>query len=135
MVILDAFALVAFARDEPAAGEVERLLREETTAVTSVNYAEALDRLIRVRGAGESRARAALDPLIAELMTRLDVTFDMARRAALIRSRHYHRSRSPLSLADCVCLAAAGSQDAIATADAPLLAAAEAEGIATVAIT
>ena len=131
-IVLDAYALVAFARDEPAAESVERLLRQESISVTSVNYAEALDRLVRVRGLSEHRALTALEPLIDEFVRRVDVTFELARRAAAVRSRQYHRSSSPLSLADCVCIAAAGDGDAVASADMPLLAAAEAEGIATI---
>ena len=45
---------------------------------------------------------------------------------------HYHGARRPLSLADCICLAAARRGDRVATADGPMLETAEIEGIATV---
>lgn len=58
---VDAFALIALLRDEPAAGEVEGLLRRGEAAVTAINLAEALDVLERVDGV----PRARLDELTA----------------------------------------------------------------------
>lgn len=51
------------------------------------------------------------------------------RDAADIRARRYHRTRAPLSLADCILIAATGASDALATTDAPLIRAAEAENV------
>jgi rRNA-processing protein FCF1 len=49
--------------------------------------------------------------------------------------RRYHRTRAPLSLADCLLLAAArGAQAIVATADRPLAGAARAEGIEVAAL-
>lgn len=127
-VLLDAFALIALLRDEPAAGEVEALLRRGDTAVTAINLAEALDVLERVDGVPRARLDDLTGPLVAESMTLVDVDERLARDGASLRALHYHRSRSPLSLADCVLLAAAKG-GSLATADPPLVRAARAERI------
>jgi PIN domain nuclease of toxin-antitoxin system len=132
--VLDAYALIALTLDEPAADEVARLLREGDAAVTSVNYGEVLDQLARRRGMPTPRVLAVLEPLLDGPLARLDVGFEIARSAARLRAAHYHRSRSPLSLADCICLAAAAEAGAVATADSAMLAAAEAEDIPTVSL-
>jgi PIN domain nuclease of toxin-antitoxin system len=132
--VLDAYALIALTLDEPAAGGVVRILREGDAAVTSVNYGEALDRLIRAQGMPESRVRDALEPLLEGTLARIDVTFGLVDNAVRLRAAHYHRERSPLSLADCICLAAVKPAGAVATADEAMLVAAKSEGIATVAL-
>jgi PIN domain nuclease of toxin-antitoxin system len=133
--ILDAYALVALVADEPAAEEVVRLLRQGDAAVTSVNYGEALDQLIRAQRLPEPRVLAVLEPLLDGPLARIEVGFGIVGAAVRLRTAHYHRERSPLSLADCICLAAAGPDGAVATADRAMLRAAEAEGIATTPLT
>jgi PIN domain nuclease of toxin-antitoxin system len=132
--VLDAYALIALALDEPAAEEVARILREEDAAVTSVNYGEALDRLVRGRRMPEPRVRAVFEPLLDGPLERLAVGFGMVEHAVRLRAAHYHREHTPLSLPDCICLAAAGSDGAVATADAAMLSAAESEGIRVVSL-
>ena len=129
--VLDAYALIALTLDEPAADEVARILRGGDAAVTSVNYGEALDQLVRARGMPEPRVRSVLEPLLDGPLGRVDVGFDIVGKAVRLRAAHYHSERSPLSLADCICVAAAGSSGAVATADTAILAMAESEGIAT----
>jgi PIN domain nuclease of toxin-antitoxin system len=129
--VLDAYALIALLLDEPAADDVDQIMRGGDAAVTSVNYGEALDRLIRARRIPEPRARAALEPLLDDPLRRIDVGFTIAERAVRLRARHYHRERTPLSLADCICVAAAGPEGTVATADEAMLAVSEAEGIRT----
>jgi hypothetical protein len=75
---------------------------------------------------------AALEPLVGGPIARIDVGFALVRRAVSLRAAHHHRGRSPLSLPDCVYIAAAGGDGAVATADRAMLAAADAEGIGTV---
>jgi ribonuclease VapC len=129
-VLLDAFALVALLRDEPAADEVEAILRRGDTAMSAVNLAEALDVLQRVDGVDRPRLDAVTGPLINESVRLLVVDEATARDGADVRARRYHRTRSPLSLADCLLLAAAlQTQAAVATADRPVARAARAEGI------
>lgn len=130
--VLDAYALIALTLDEPAADEVARILRGGDAAVTSVNYGETLDQLVRARRMPEPRVRSVLEPLLDGPLGRVDVGFGIVGKAVRLRAAHYHRERSPLSLADCICVAAAGPSGAVATADAAILAMAESEGIATV---
>jgi predicted nucleic acid-binding protein len=115
-VLLDAFALIA-------------ILRRGQAAIPAINLAEALDVLQRVQGIPRARLDAITVPLVAESLTLLAVDEPMARKAADIRARLYHRTRAPLSLADCVLLGAASSSDEVATADRPLIAAARGEGL------
>ncbi|HEY2141433.1 MAG TPA: PIN domain-containing protein [Solirubrobacteraceae bacterium] len=128
-VLLDAFALIALLAEEPAADEVEALLRRGEAAITAVNLAEALDVLQRLQGITRERLEAVTIPLVRERMTFIAIDEQMARDAADIRARRYHRTRAPLSLADCILLAATGDSDALATADKPLIRAAEAENV------
>jgi PIN domain nuclease of toxin-antitoxin system len=129
LTILDAYALVALLLDEPAADDVERLLREDRCAITTVNLAEALDIGMRRHGAPREVIASALDPLLGDTVAVLDQPEPHAWRAAELRARHYDRTTAPLSLADCMLLAAATDDDRIATADSPVADAARSEGI------
>lgn len=126
-VLLDAFALIALLTDEPAADDVEALLRRGDAAITAVNLAEALDVLQRVQKVPRERVEALAVPLVEERMKLVAIDLEIARAAAGIRARRYHRARAPLSLADCILLAATGDSDTLATADEPLIHAARAE--------
>lgn len=129
--VLDAYALVAFLLDEPAAGDVERLLRDGDSAITSINFAEVLDHLFRSPSMPRDLVHSTLTSVLEARVERIDVDFRLASAAASLRATHYHRTQRPLSLADCVCLAAARRGDRVATADVPMLETAHAEGIAT----
>jgi len=134
-VLLDAFALIALLRGEPAADEVETILRRGDAAISAVNLAEALDVLQRVDGADPARIEAVTGPLVRESLALLPVDERTARGAAGVRARRYHRTRAPLSLADCLLVAAAAeAEGSIATADRPLASAARAEGLEVVAL-
>jgi len=133
-VLLDAFALIALLADEPAAEQVETLIRRGDTAITPVNLAEALDVLQRVGGIPRERLQALTTPLIGQQIALAHVDERIARDAADIRARRYHRTRAALSLADCILLAATGSSDTLASADAVLIRTAKAEGIAVQAL-
>jgi predicted nucleic acid-binding protein len=128
-VLLDAFALIALLAGEPAADEVEMVLRGGEAAITAVNLAEALDVLQRVQSIPQERLREVTAPLVGEQMKLLPIDERIARDAADIRARRYHRTRAPLSLADCILIAAAGESDSLATADGPLIRVAEAENV------
>jgi predicted nucleic acid-binding protein len=128
-VLLDAFALIALLVEEPAADEVEAILRRGEAAMSAINFAEALDVLQRVHGVSRERLDTITTPLLRESIRLLPVDEPMARAAADIRARRYHRTEAPISLADCVLLAAAKAADALATADAPLIAVAGQEGV------
>ena len=134
MTILDAYALVALLADEPAAQEVDVLLRSVRTAVSSVNLAEAVDIACRVHRVPEEEVREAVAPLLHDLVDVVAPAEADAWRAAQLRVKHYDRRRSPLSLADCFLLATATTVDRIATADQPVATAARSEGIAIMAL-
>jgi PIN domain nuclease of toxin-antitoxin system len=128
-VALDAFGLIALARDEAGADEVEAILRREQVEMTTINLAEALDVLQRVHGLSEARLETVTGPLFEDAIALRPVDERLARHAAALRARHYRRRDSELSLADCVLLAAALDAGAMATADPPLARAARAEGV------
>jgi predicted nucleic acid-binding protein len=132
LILLDAYALVALVLDEPAADEVERLLRDADSAVSVINLAEAIDVLQRVRGLSPEGVRATIEPLLGTAVQVSAHEEPNAWRAADLRLRHYNRKTSQLSLADCFLLAAAGPADSVATADPPLAAAARSEAIEVV---
>lgn len=130
-VLLDAFALIALLTEEPAAEEVEAIMRRGEAAMPAINLAEALDVLQRVRGVSRERLDTIVEPLLGKDIELLPVDERMAREAADIRARRYHRTRAPISLADCVLLAAAKAPAVLATADAPLIAVAAQEKVQT----
>jgi ribonuclease VapC len=135
--LLDAFALVALLRDEPAANEVETVLRRGGAAMSAINLAEALDVLQRVGGVSRERLEELTGPLVDEAIEVVAVTERTGRDAADVRARRYHRTRSPLSLADCVLLATALSARPdvpVVTTDPPLAAAARLEGLEVIAL-
>ena len=129
MTLLDAYALVAFAADEPAAEEVEVLLRASRCGITTVNFAEAIDETRRIHGLSEEDMRGLTEPLLDEVIAVIPPSEAHAWRSATLRARYYHRRTSALSLADCLLLAAAGSDDAIATSDPVIAKVARAEKI------
>jgi predicted nucleic acid-binding protein len=133
-VLLDAYALIALLAEEPAAEQVETLIRRGDTAITPVNLAEALDVLQRVAGIPSERLQALTTPLIGEEIKLALIDEQIARGAANIRARRYHPKRAPVSLADCILLAATGPSDTLATADRPLIRIAEAEDVGVTAL-
>ncbi len=60
MTVLDAYAVIAYLRAEPAAREVRPLLVAGDANLTAVGVAEVLDHMVRLAGANEEDA--ALDP-------------------------------------------------------------------------
>jgi PIN domain nuclease of toxin-antitoxin system len=134
VTLLDAYALVALVTDEPAADEVESLLRRHPCAVVIVNFAEAIDISQRIHGLSADETRAALEPLLVTASISAVVSEQRdAWLAGDLRARHYDRRTRALSLADCFLLARALiANDVIATADPPLADAARAEGVEVV---
>ncbi|OBH20930.1 type II toxin-antitoxin system VapC family toxin [Mycolicibacter terrae] len=128
MIVLDAYAVLAYLRDEPAAGAVAELLAGPTL-LSAVNAAEVLDQLVRVYGRDADDVHADL-ALLAHTGMQLDaVSAEIGMLAGRLRARHYHRVRMPVSLADCVAAAAALSANRpLATADPPLAQLVRAEG-------
>jgi len=129
-VILDAYAVVAFLRNEPAAEEVQAVLAGNRGAsLTVVGVAEVLDRLIRLGGIDEEEA--ALDLAQLSLADPEPLGVSVAAAAGLLRARRYHRTRCAVSLADCIAAEVARSNGtAVVTSDPHLLDVCATEGIA-----
>lgn len=129
-VLIDASALIALLGGEPAAPEVQAILKRGGTQMTTVNLAETLDRLQRRYGLSADRTRPVIDGLLDDVLTVVPLGPSEAWRAGELRARHYHRERCPLSLADAVLIASAAPDRSLATADRHVLSVARAEGVA-----
>lgn len=131
MTVLDAYAVIAYLRGEPAAPHVRPLLESGDVALTAVGVAEVLDILVRIGGVTEDDA--ALD--LAQLRLGDGIAIDAAIGAAAgrLRARQYHRLRCPISMADAIAAESARAVDhALATADPDLLTVCHREGIAVI---
>ena len=113
---------------------VRALLREGDTAVTTANLVEVLDVSQRLYALPIQRALDLLEPLFEDAVRVRSLDMAVARRAAEVRARHYHRSTRPISLGDAVLLASAETGDRIATFDPDVLAVANAEQIGCLAL-
>jgi PIN domain nuclease of toxin-antitoxin system len=136
LTFLDAYPLVALLANEPAADEVEQLLRQDGGSVAIVNLCEAIDVCQRVRALPAAEIRDALQPLLL-VGTLVPVASGEAEAwvAADLRARYYDRKERALSLADCILLAhASTSRDGVATSDPAVVDVARAEGVGVVAL-
>ena len=120
MTVLDAFAVIALLRGEPAAPEVRRLIGTGDVLLTAVGVGEVIDHLVRVVGASEEDA--SLDVAQLGLGNAFAVDDELGLRAGRLRARQYHRSDRAVSLADCIAAEAARALHTdLATADPHLL--------------
>jgi PIN domain nuclease of toxin-antitoxin system len=120
VTVLDAYAVIAYLRAEPAAGEVRRVLDGGVAALTAVGVAEVLDHLVRLAGADEEDA--ALDLAELGLLEGIVVDSDLGLAPGRLRARRYHRSRCAVSMADCIAAEAARkAATSLVTSDPPLL--------------
>lgn len=126
--VLDAFAVLALLRGEPAAEAVSTLIETGEGILTPLGVAEVVDHLVRIVGVGEDDA--VLDLAQLGLADPQPLTATVALRAGLLRARHYHRTARAVSLADCVAAETARTLDAsVATSDPHLLDLCRDEGI------
>jgi PIN domain nuclease of toxin-antitoxin system len=133
VTVLDAFAVVALLKAEPAAGEVQQLVDAGDAMLTPLGVAEVVDHLVRIVGVTEEEA--ALDVAQLGLADAGPLDAAVALHAGLLRARHYHRRECAVSLADCVAAETARARDdAIATSDPHLLDMCNNENIAVVAL-
>lgn len=131
LTILDAYAVLAFLKDEAAASEVEALITAGSSALTVVGLAEVLDNLIRIGGSDDEDA--SLDVGQLRLNDPVPIDEKLAGAAGRLRARHYHRVQRPVSLADCLAGEVARSQiRPLATSDPALLDVCHDEGIAVI---
>lgn len=126
MILLDANALIAFLRGEPAEREVDALLRSGECATPASCLSEVVDRLIRRGGARPEDVTAHLGPLIEASLGIVPLENEIGWQAGEFRGVHYARAGADLSLADCLLLACVGPGDKLASSDGPLLTAARA---------
>jgi hypothetical protein len=105
---------------------------EDASRVRVRSRAEVNPSKERVHGVSIARAVETLERLLDGPLTAIPLDFKVARRAAEIRARHYHRSSRPISLAGAVLLGSAALGDRMATANPDVLAVAEAEKLEAV---
>lgn len=131
LTVLDASALVAALLHEPGEALADELLRQQPPpSISAVNLAEVIDRLVRVEGYDAGDVNDRIDLLMVGGLEVEPVWLKVTRLAASLRAKHYHRSNSPLSMADCVCLATAMTlQTDLATTDPALAKAARASDV------
>jgi PIN domain nuclease of toxin-antitoxin system len=122
LILLDTSALLTFLLGEPGESEVASLLRSGECAVPAPCLAEVIDRLIRKQDTLPAAIPERLGPLVEESVSVLAIDTQVAWRAGEIRAAHYDRKTAALSLADCLVLASATTEDKIATSDFALAA-------------
>jgi predicted nucleic acid-binding protein len=131
VIVLDAYAVIAFLRDEPAAGEVVSLMRSDAVSLTAVGLGEVVDHLTRLGGVDEDDV--FLDLAELGLHDALAVDARAGGQAGRLKARHYHRTRCAVSMADCIAAAIAWDRaEPLATSDPHLLDLCHAENINTV---
>ena len=126
--LIDASALIALLGNEPAADEVQEILRDGAV-ITAINLTEAVDRLGRRYSLDVERVRPIVDGLLDDSLAVMPVTSSESWRAAEIRIAHYRRTSCPLSLADAVLIACGSPDRRIASSDSHVLRIAEREDI------
>jgi predicted nucleic acid-binding protein len=114
-VLLDAYAVISVLRGEPAADVIGPRLAAGDAVLHPLNAGEVIDRVARM-------ATVEADEVEGDLAL-LGVAFANVDPRDLVeaghwRARHYHRTRRPVSLADCVAaVCALRSEMALATSD------------------
>lgn len=136
MTVLDAYAVIAFLLDEPAAGEVGiELLKKDDARISASNLVEVVDRLIRVDGRSEAEVSRSLEWMVLAGLEVVPLDDSLAELSGRLRARHYHHQRATLSNADCVAVATCMDlDDALATSDPALAAVARKEGVSVLAL-
>lgn len=135
-MILDAYAVIAYLAGEPAADEVEALLRDraDPCAISALSAGEVVDRLGRVAHIDLSRVLDEFHRLRDGGVEILTVDAFDGLCAGALRQRFYDRE-AQLSLADCATLTAALRHgQRLATADPALATAARTSSIDVVAL-
>lgn len=122
--------------DEPAKPAVDAILRQRPpTVISATNLAEVIDQLVRARGHDFETVRDRIHLLIAAGLEVEPVWLPVMWLATTLRAEHYHRTRSPVSLADCICIATAMAlETGLATTDPALAHVARAAGVSVIAL-
>lgn len=98
MVVLDSWALLAYLKDESAAGRIESEWIRSGAAISSINLGEVL--YIRIRATGENSARADVETIRRRLNV-VEPDWSLVMAAATIKAS------GGLSYADAFCVATA----------------------------
>jgi PIN domain nuclease of toxin-antitoxin system len=98
LVVLDSWALLAYLKDEPAAGRIESEWIESGAAISSINLGEVLH--IRMRATGGDSARADVESIRRRLNV-VEPDWSLVMAAATIKAS------GGLSYADAFCVATA----------------------------
>jgi predicted nucleic acid-binding protein len=98
LVVLDSWALLAYLKDEPAAGRIESEWLESGAAISSINLGEVL--YIRIRAIGEDSALSDVET-IRRRLTLVEPDWSLVIAAAAIKAN------GGLSYADAFCIATA----------------------------
>jgi uncharacterized protein with PIN domain len=125
-VTLDANAVIALFRDEPAAARVEEVLDATDARMSTVNAAEVVDVLSRRYGWRAADVIVALEQL-GRVVELTPATLEVAVHAGELRARHWRRDQR-VSLAHCFTIATARPGERIVTLDGTQAAVARAEG-------
>jgi len=137
MTVVDTQGIVALLVAEPAAAEVEAILRgrDGIATISAITIAEIIDVGVRTRGQRVDTMDDQISALIAGGVEVVPVDEDISRLAGALRARHWDPKRRPVSMADCIVLATAMMvREPVATSDRPLIAAARAEGHPVIAL-
>lgn len=127
MTVLDAYAVIAYLQDEPAADAIEPVVTRPSV-ISALNVAEVVDRLVRLYGWAAEDVRSAFAVMERAGLRIVPLTDELAIRAGWLRARRYDAT-SEVSMADCVAAATALSEKLpLATADPALVAVVRAEG-------
>ena len=103
MVVLDSWALLAYLKNEPAAGRIEKVWLSRGAAISAINLGETL--YIRIRKRGETIAMTEIE-MIREQCTVVDPDWDLIVAAAKLKAL------GGLAYADAFCVATAARLDA-----------------------
>jgi predicted nucleic acid-binding protein len=104
LIVLDSWALLAYLKDEPAAGKIEEEWLAVGAAISSINLGEAL--YMRIRERGGDAAVNDITTMIRERSTVIDPDWPLVYAAAQIKAG------GGLSYADAFCIATAERLDA-----------------------
>ena len=119
MILLDAFALLAYFRGEPAAEVVQQMLWDNDVAMSQVQAAETIDRMMRIDGCDEDEAEIAISAIGVKL---IDIDAGMGAAAGRFRAAHYIPTGRTLSLADSfAAVIALDTERQLATSDPVLI--------------
>jgi uncharacterized protein with PIN domain len=130
--VFDAYPLAALLLGETGGRAAQELLSESIaeSAVSAINVAEIIDLVARSRSVPAAQVVTALEWWRTAGLQVVAVSRATSCRAADLRAQHYHRSRSPVSLADCCAIALAEELGAtLVTSDGPMLRIAELIGV------